>query len=68
MVRMWLQSKILMSLSFNSFLNKNIHVEGIKDIDEEDISNSNKLGYKIKLMGFSEIINNKIFQRVHPTL
>ena len=60
--------KILTSLSFNSFLNKNIHVEGIKDIDEEDISNSNKLGYKIKLMGFSEIINNKIFQRVHPTL
>ena len=60
--------KILTCLSFNSFINKNIHVEGIKDIDEEDISNSSKLGYKIKLMGFSEIINNKIFQRVHPTL
>ena len=60
--------KILSCLSFNSFLNKNIHVEGIKDVDEEDISNANKLGYKIKLMGFSEIFNNKIFQRVHPTL
>ena len=60
--------KILSCLSFNSFLNKNIHVEGIRDVDEEDISNANKLGYKIKLMGFSEIFNNKIFQRVHPTL
>ena len=35
--------------------------ELIKDIDEEDISNANKLGYKIKLMGFSEIFGNKIF-------
>ena len=60
--------KILSCLSFNSFINKNIHVEGIKDVDEEDISNADKLGYKLKLMGFSEILNNKIFQRVHPTL
>ncbi len=60
--------KILSCLSFNSFINDNIHVEGIKDIDEEDIINANKLGYKIKLLGFSEILNNKIFQRVHPTL
>ena len=60
--------KILSCLSFNSFINKNIHIEGIKNIDEEDIINANKLGYKIKLMGFSEILNNKIFQRVHPTL
>ncbi len=60
--------KILSCLSFNSFINKSIHVEGIKDVDEEDISNANKLGYKLKLMGFSEILNNKIFQRVHPTL
>ena len=60
--------KILSCLSFNSFINKNIHVEGIKDIEEEDIINANKLGYKIKLMGFSEIFDNKIFQRVHPTL
>ena len=60
--------KILSCLSFNSFINKNIHVEGIKDIEEADIINANKLGYKVKLMGFSEILNNKIFQRVHPTL
>ena len=60
--------KILSTLCFNSFLNNNIHVEGIKNIDRDDIINANKLGYKIKLLGFSELINNSIYQRVHPTL
>ena len=60
--------KILSSLCFNSFLNNNIHVEGIKNIDKKDINNANKLGYKIKLLGYSERLNNKIYQRVHPTL
>ena len=60
--------KILSSLCFNSFLNDNIYVEGIKEIDSTDINNANKLGYKIKLLGFAESINNKIYQRVHPTL
>ena len=35
---------------FQYFLNNNIHVEGIKDIDKEDINYANKLGYKIKLL------------------
>ncbi len=60
--------KILSSLCFNSFLNNNIYVEGIKNIDKTDINNANKLGYKIKLLGFAELLNNKIYQRVHPTL
>ena len=60
--------KILSSLCFNSFLNNNIYVEGIKDIDKTDIENANTLGYKIKLIGFAELENNKIYQRVHPTL
>merc|ERR1711991_790871 len=60
--------KILSSLCFNSFLSNNIFVEGIKDIDKTDIDNANKLGYKIKLLGFAELINNVIYQRVHPTL
>jgi len=60
--------KILSSLCFNSFLNNNIYVEGINEIDRTDIDNANKLGYKIKLLGFSELLNNKIYQRVHPTL
>jgi homoserine dehydrogenase len=60
--------KILSSLCFNSFIDHNIHVEGINFIDKLDIDNANKLGYKIKLLGVSEIINGKIYQRVHPTL
>ena len=60
--------KILSSLCFNSFLNNNIHVEGIKDIDKDDISYAKKLGYKIKLLGYAELVGKYIFQRVHPTL
>ena len=60
--------KILSSLCFNSFLNDNIYVEGIKNINKADIDNAKKLGYKIKLLGFAELLNNKIYQRVHPTL
>ena len=60
--------KILSSLCFNSFLSDNIYVEGIKEIDSIDITNANKLGYKIKLLGFAELLNNNIYQRVHPTL
>ena len=60
--------KILSSLCFNSFIDNNIHVEGINFIDKFDIDNANKLGYKIKLLGVSEVFNKKIHQRVHPTL
>ena len=60
--------KILSSLCFNSFINHNIHIEGINNINEIDILNANKLGFKIKLLGFSELIDNKVYQRVHPTL
>ena len=60
------KAKILSALSFNSYINNNIHIEGMKDIDSEDILNASKLGYKIKLLGFSEIIKKRLFQRVHP--
>ena len=60
--------KILSSLCFNSFLDNKIYVEGINEIDKTDIDNANKLGYKIKLLGYAELLNKKIYQRVHPTL
>ncbi len=60
--------KILTSLCFNSFLNKNIHVEGISNIDKEDIINADQLGYNIKLLGISDVKKEKICQRVHPAL
>ena len=60
--------KILSSLCFNSFLNNNIYVEGIKDIDKTDIDNANNLGYKIKLLGLAEFFKKNVYQSVHPTL
>ena len=60
--------KILSSLCFNSFLNNNIYVEGIKNIDKTDIDNANNFGYKIKLLGFAEFVKNNVYQSVHPTL
>jgi len=60
--------KILSSLCFNSFLNNNIYVEGIKEIDKADIDNANNLGYKIKLLGFAEFFQKNVYQSVHPTL
>ena len=59
---------ILSSLCFNSFIDQNVHVEGIKNVDETDIFNANQLGYKIKLLGVAEKIGKKIIQRVHPCL
>ncbi len=61
--------QILSSLAFNCFINNNnINIEGINFIDELDIKNANILGYKIKHLGLSEIINGNIIQRVHPCL
>lgn len=60
--------KILSSLSFNCFINNQIFVEGISNIDKSDIINAKKLGYKIKLLGVSELIKGKLVQRVHPSL
>ena len=43
-------------------------MEGIQNIEAEDIDISSKLNFRIKLLGISEIINNKILERVHPCL
>ena len=61
--------KILAALAFNSYINNNsILIEGIANIDQTDINNANYLGYKIKLVGVAETVQNKIIQRVHPAL
>ena len=54
--------KILTSLCFNSFINNNIYVEGIKEIEKIDIDNAKNLGYKIKLLGFSEVLIKKFIR------
>ena len=61
--------KILSSLAFNSLIaNQESLMEGIENIELKDISIANQLNYRIKLLGISEVINGKIFSRVHPCL
>ena len=60
---------ILSSICFGSkIINKQFLVEGISNIDLLDIQCAKNLGYKVKLLAISEIINNQIKQRVHPAL
>tara|TARA_Y100000590_G_C15633510_1_gene982092 strand:+ start:234 stop:1529 length:1296 start_codon:yes stop_codon:yes gene_type:complete len=61
--------KILSSLAFNKSISKNkILTEGIQSINQTDIYHAKNLGYKIKLLALSEIIDNKLMERVHPCL
>ena len=61
--------RILSSLSFNNKISKNICLRnGIENIELKDIDMAEKLDLKIKLLGITEIINNKLFERVHPCL
>ena len=61
--------RILSSLAFNKKISKNnCLMEGIEKIEQKDIKLSKQLNLKIKLLGITEIINNKLFERVHPCL
>ena len=43
-------------------------MEGIEDIETRDIEIANQLNLRIKLLGITELINNRLFERVHPCL
>ena len=61
--------RILSSLSFNKIISKkNCLMEGIENIELKDIEIAGQLNFKIKLLGITELINNKLFERVHPCL
>ena len=61
--------RILSSLSFNTKITKNTCLKnGIENIELKDIELADKLDLRVKLLGITEIINNKIFERVHPCL
>ena len=60
---------LLSTLCFGSIINfDNITYKGISNISIEDIKNAEKLGYNIKLISESEIIDNKIMSVVEPKL
>ena len=61
--------RILSSIAFNTYISKNkILTEGIQNLNEIDIFHAKNLGYKIKLLSISEIINSRLIERVHPCL
>ena len=60
---------IVSTLCFGSNLNFNQnYIEGISDIKIEDINFAKQLGYKIKLISESSIIDEKIFNYTSPKL
>jgi homoserine dehydrogenase len=61
--------RILSSIAFNTYISKNkILTEGIQNLNQIDIFHAKNLGYKIKLLSISEIIKNRLIERVHPCL
>ena len=61
--------RILSALAFNTKISKHkCLMEGIEKIELKDIEIANQLNSRIKLLGISEIINNKLFETVHPCL
>ena len=61
--------RILSSLAFKKKISKsNLLMEGIENIEPKDFKIASQLKLKIKLLGITEIINNKLFERVHPCL
>ena len=61
--------RILSSLAFNKKIsNSKCLMDGIENIQYKDIEIANQLNFRIKLLGITELINNQLFERVHPCL
>ncbi len=61
--------RILSSLAFdNKISNSKCLMEGIENIEYKDIEIASQLNFRIKLLGITEIIEGKLFERVHPSL
>ncbi|MDA9678291.1 homoserine dehydrogenase [Candidatus Pelagibacter sp.] len=61
--------RILSALAFKCKIsNYKCLMEGIEKIDLKDIKIANQLDLRIKLLGISELKNNKLFETVHPCL
>ena len=61
--------RILSALAFNNQIShQKCIMEGIENIDLKDIKIANQLNLRIKLLGICEMINNRLFETVHPCL
>jgi homoserine dehydrogenase len=60
---------ILTGLTFGCEVNfEGVYVEGIRRISALDIGYAEELGYRIKLLGLSRVIDGGVEQRVHPCM
>ncbi len=61
--------RILSALAFNKKISTNSPLmEGIENIESKDFQLAEQLNLRIKLLGITEIVGNKLFERVHPCL
>ncbi len=60
---------ILSSIAFgDNVKDDSVYREGIKGVTLLDIKFADELGYKIKLLGITNLLDDKIDVRVHPTM
>jgi homoserine dehydrogenase len=60
---------ILTALAFGCEVNfEGVYVEGIREVSALDIVYAEELGYRIKLLGLSRLIDGGVEQRVHPCM
>lgn len=59
----------LTALAFGCEVNfEGVHIEGIRNVTASDFAYADELGYRIKLLGLSRIIDGGVEQRVHPAM
>jgi homoserine dehydrogenase len=60
---------VLASLAYGFPVPMNaVHVEGIRSIDQVDILNAGKMGYRVKLLALIKRVDGEVEVRVNPTL
>ncbi|GAB3046548.1 homoserine dehydrogenase [Virgibacillus ainsalahensis] len=60
---------ILGRLAFSTEIDlKDVEVQGIKNIELEDLQNGDRLGYTMKLIGYANFYNHQLEVNVQPTL
>lgn len=60
---------ILSSVSFGCKVNFDaVHIEGIRHVSPLDIQFAEELGYRIKLLGITQVTEHGLEQRVHPCM
>ena len=63
------KTAILAALAFGKWFGLDpVHVEGIRDLELDDLRYADELGYRIKLLSIIKSVEGQVEMRVHPTL